>query len=119
MIKVLQKAFQNLKKQSLPIYGVKSTNLRDFTTKKKDLKKGISRIPLATSIIKEECNCEDSRKDSKKDLLCIEKDNYKKIVDDRYNSMVKENKKLSFIIDDEKDIMGLLDKRERASTLFS
>ena len=40
--------------KNLPLYGVKSTNLRDFTTKKKDLKKGISRIPLQTSRIWEE-----------------------------------------------------------------
>ena len=33
--------------------------------------------------------------------------------------MVKQTEKLSFIPEEEKDILGISDKRERASTLFA
>lgn len=40
--------------QNLPIYGVKCKGLKDFTTSEKDLKKGINRVPLEMSRIREE-----------------------------------------------------------------
>lgn len=39
---------------NLPIYGVKSKSLMDFTTTRKDLKKGVSRIPLELARIRSE-----------------------------------------------------------------
>lgn len=38
----------------LALYGVKPKNLSEFTTGKKDLKKGLSRIPLELARIKDE-----------------------------------------------------------------
>lgn len=42
------------RKQNLPIYGIKSKDLREVTTTEKDLEKGISRIPLQLARIYEE-----------------------------------------------------------------
>lgn len=42
------------KKANIPIYGIKSKDLREFTTTEKDLEKGISRIPLQLARIYEE-----------------------------------------------------------------
>ncbi len=43
---VLKMGFLTKKKTNLPIYGIKSKDLREVTTTEKDLEKGVSRIPL-------------------------------------------------------------------------
>lgn len=47
-------AYSSRQKKNLPIYGVKSKDLREFATTEKDRDKGISRIPLALSRLREE-----------------------------------------------------------------
>lgn len=54
MIDVVKMVFNSLKSENLPIYGVKSSGLQEFTTSQKDMKKGISRIPLEMARLKEE-----------------------------------------------------------------
>ncbi len=46
IIQVIKIAYTAKKKRNLPIYGIKSKDLREFTTTEKDLERGISRIPL-------------------------------------------------------------------------
>jgi hypothetical protein len=43
---VVKVGFVTKQKKNLPIYGIKSKDLREVTTTEKDLEKGISRIPL-------------------------------------------------------------------------
>jgi hypothetical protein len=43
---VIKVGYVTKKKQNLPIYGIKSKDLREVTTTEKDMGKGVSRIPL-------------------------------------------------------------------------
>jgi hypothetical protein len=54
IIGIIKKVFHSLKKMNLPIYGVKPAKLGDFATSKKDVAKGMSRIPLDLARIKAE-----------------------------------------------------------------
>ena len=42
---VLKRVFHFSKKQNCPVYHVTSSNLKDYTTTEKDMKKGSSRFP--------------------------------------------------------------------------
>lgn len=53
-IDIIRKLFHNTASRPLALYGVKPKNLGEFTTGKKDLKKGLSRIPLELARIKDE-----------------------------------------------------------------
>ena len=54
IITILKASYLSVCKRDLPIYGVKSKGLKDFTTSQKDVKKGICRIPLELARIREE-----------------------------------------------------------------
>lgn len=54
IIDIIRKLYSQLTSKTLALYGVKPKTLSEFTTSKKDLKKGISRIPLELARIKEE-----------------------------------------------------------------
>jgi hypothetical protein len=43
---VIKVGYATKKKMNIPIYGIKSKDLREFTTTEKDMEKGVSRIPL-------------------------------------------------------------------------
>lgn len=45
-MEVIKRAYIKIFNKNLPIYGVTSKDLRDFTTTEKDLKKSVSRFPL-------------------------------------------------------------------------
>lgn len=45
IIQSLKLAFISATKQDIPIYGIKSKDLREYTTTDKDIEKGKSRIP--------------------------------------------------------------------------
>jgi hypothetical protein len=45
---LLKQLFAKIKKVNLPVYGVQSTNLRDYTTTEKDAKRNVSRMPPAS-----------------------------------------------------------------------
>lgn len=45
-MEVIKRAYIKIFNKNVPIYGVNSKDLRDFTTTEKDLKKSISRFPL-------------------------------------------------------------------------
>ena len=47
-------SFVSKKRANLPIYGIKTKDLREVTTTEKDLEKGVSRIPLQLARIYEE-----------------------------------------------------------------
>ena len=47
-------AYTSRLKKNLPIYGIKNKDLREFTTTEKDRDKGISRIPLNMTRLREE-----------------------------------------------------------------
>ena len=47
IIKLVKQLFAKIKKYNLPIYGIQSTNLRDYTTTEKDAKRNVSRMPPA------------------------------------------------------------------------
>ena len=47
-------AYTSRLKKNLPIYGIKNKDLREFTTTEKDRDKGISRIPLTMTRLREE-----------------------------------------------------------------
>lgn len=51
---VLKVCYVTKKKSNIPIYGIKSKDLRECTTTEKDVEKGISRIPLQLARIYEE-----------------------------------------------------------------
>jgi len=51
---VVKVSFATKKKKNLPIYGIKSKDLREFMTTEKDVEKGVSRIPLQLARIYEE-----------------------------------------------------------------
>ena len=53
-IYALKIAYTAKAKKNLPVYGIKSKDLREFTTTEKDLERGISRIPLQLSRLLEE-----------------------------------------------------------------
>jgi len=38
-------AYKKLTQSTMPVYGIKFRNLKEFTTTKKDRKRGVSRIP--------------------------------------------------------------------------
>lgn len=45
-MEIIKRAYIRIFNKNMPIYGVTSKDLRDFTTTEKDLKKSISRFPL-------------------------------------------------------------------------
>jgi len=47
-------AYTSKTKENLPVYGIRSKDLREFQTTDKDVEKGISRIPLKIARIYEE-----------------------------------------------------------------
>lgn len=51
---VIKVGYVTKRKQNLPIYGIKSKDLREVTTTEKDMGKGVSRIPLQLARIYEE-----------------------------------------------------------------
>jgi hypothetical protein len=53
-MEVIKKAFIQIHNKNVPIYGVQSKDLKDFTTTEKDLKKGISRFPLENQRVRSE-----------------------------------------------------------------
>ena len=58
IIEVLKTAYIAIAKKSLPIFGITKANeqLVDFSTTKKDVARGISRMPLGLARIDEEDN---------------------------------------------------------------
>ena len=54
MINLLKQRFAKLKSFNLPIYGIQNTNLRDYTTTEKDMKRGVSRMPPSQLRLHEE-----------------------------------------------------------------
>jgi hypothetical protein len=54
ILRSIKIAYHFKKKKNLPIYGIKTKELREFTTTEKDLKRGISRIPLELSRLPDE-----------------------------------------------------------------
>jgi len=54
IINALKLAFISLTKTDLPIYGIQSKDLREYTTLEKDKEKGKSRIPDKSLLIDEE-----------------------------------------------------------------
>mgnify|MGYP003344266741 CR=1 FL=1 len=53
-MEVIKKAFIQIHNKNVPIYGVQSKDLKDFTTTEKDIKKGISRFPLENQRVRSE-----------------------------------------------------------------
>jgi hypothetical protein len=47
-------AFTSKCKANLPIYGIKHKDLKEFQTTQRDVKKGISRVPMKIARIYEE-----------------------------------------------------------------
>lgn len=45
-MEIIKRAYIKIFNKNLPIYGVTSKDLKDFTTTEKDLKKSVSRFPL-------------------------------------------------------------------------
>lgn len=48
ILKVICFAYKSVANKSIPIYGVKVENLKEYTTSKGDRKKGIRRVPNDT-----------------------------------------------------------------------
>ena len=46
IMEIIKRAYLEIFNKNLPVYGVPSKDLRDFTTTEKDLKKSVSRFPL-------------------------------------------------------------------------
>lgn len=53
-MEVIKKAFIQIHNKNVPIYGVQSKDLKDFTTTEKDIKKGVSRFPLESMRVRSE-----------------------------------------------------------------
>jgi len=54
ILDVIKRVYYSINNANLPIYGVKPKSLVEFTTSIKDMKKGISRIPLEMARLKNE-----------------------------------------------------------------
>ena len=51
---LLKMYFVQKTKENLPIYGIRGKDLREFTTTRKDMQRGVSRIPLKMARLYEE-----------------------------------------------------------------
>lgn len=86
-IEMIKKIYTSLAKKNLPIFGIDSNNLKDYTTTDKDALLGISRMPLRRFRIKDEriLTDEDSSDDDEEDkelfndFLIIEREEAKDI----------------------------------------
>ena len=54
IFQTLKMAFISIKKRNLPVYGIKSKNLRDYQTTEKDLYKQIDRMPMLIARVYED-----------------------------------------------------------------
>lgn len=54
IIRTIKIAYHQKKKENLPIYGIKTKELKEFSTSEKDFERGISRMPLELSRLPEE-----------------------------------------------------------------
>jgi mevalonate kinase len=54
IIEILKQSYKAQTKQSLPLYGVKFKKLNEFSSTKKDMKKGIKRIPLELARLRDD-----------------------------------------------------------------
>lgn len=96
---MIKKIYTSLTKKNLPIFGMETNNLKEYTSSDKDALLGISRMPLRRFRMKEEriLTDEDSSDDDEEDLelfndfLVIDRDEIKNI-DDYLNTFNKPEK---------------------------
>jgi hypothetical protein len=53
VLELVKRDFKQCTGRNLPVYKIAAVNLRDFHTIKKDLKKGLSRLPPKTNLVTE------------------------------------------------------------------
>jgi hypothetical protein len=69
VIEILKLRYLEMKRENLPIFGIAKSNLKDYTTTEKDMKKGQTRYPSPSlrlrdeDLIKEELNSTQSTTD--------------------------------------------------------
>ncbi|CDW83270.1 protein kinase domain containing protein [Stylonychia lemnae] len=111
IIDIIRKLYQIKTVKNLAFYGVKPKALSEFTTSKKDLKKGLSRIPLEMARIKEENESEINFNIGDDDT-----EDFSNQMDERTSSY-HQNSIPNFQID--KECSEILQGREKSSTLYS
>ena len=85
---MLKLGYASKTKTNLPIYGIRTKELREYTTNEKDCEKGISRIPLQLARIYEEDIIEETAaKTNEPSVMLMEPleilDNYTKVLEHR------------------------------------
>ncbi len=116
-------AYTSKTKENLPVYGIRSKDLREFQTTDKDVEKGISRIPLKIARIYEEDILDKMDNDGhsaqlKESPSILE--NYTSIMEERKEAMVaytkaKSKQSLTSQVADNDEVFG----SERSSTIYT
>ncbi len=114
VIEVLKARYKELAGRPLKLYSVKPSNLKDFTTTEKDLKKGISRIPLETNRVKDGDTSASTTTETEPDT----NEDYDAQIDSRAK-LIEEDFIRSSLKKGERPATDIMESKTRGETIYS
>ena len=125
IISTLKLAYVSCKKKNLPIYGIESRSLRDYTTTEKDMKRGITRVPEESKQIKGEdllsstAAASSSEEEAKLETFASFKEKFNLVEEYTSSFSIKGSKNNSIASDFDFDDMSGQMRKGRSSTVYS